>query len=339
VFSPKKIVIIFCAALLISSIFIFPTSAIAIEGAHYNGIYITNVSVSLTDDYGNVTELNPTGAYSLENPSGWPQGLYVEVHNQGNTFLYAGSKYYLSVNITTETYLETKNNYVLGGFSICLKNDCTILENGISNRTGTDSDYNTHTQKAEIEEASYWSGELKGYRNYYDKGIMGMSYSHYTSGMYFQPTVNKSNLLIYLFDIDFEVLTAEEYASQSTLDKEKDEAQSSGNSASEDVGAVMPNDSAGFSNALENFVQAMSTTETECKLSFPALKIPALEGLFPETVLSEESEVTFSKIIALIPEAIMAIIRALTTIGLIVYCFKELYDTISEALTRRKANE
>ena len=122
-------------------------------------------------------------------------------------------------------------------------------------------------------------------------------------------------------------------------ENEKNEANNSGNSAADDVAGVMPNESEGFINALRTFTSAMSTTDTECNITFPGIKIPALEGLFPDTTLLEAQEIDFSQALGLIPEDIMKLIRALTTIGLIVFCFKELYATISEALTRRQSNE
>lgn len=122
-------------------------------------------------------------------------------------------------------------------------------------------------------------------------------------------------------------------------ENEKNEAQGSGNSAADDVTSVMPNKSEGFMNAMQSFVGAMSTTNTDCKIKFPGIKVPALEGFFPDTELLSEQEVDISQAINLIPSAIISLIQAITTVGLIVFCFKELYDTISEALTRRQQNE
>ncbi|MBQ8740617.1 MAG: hypothetical protein IJY79_03600, partial [Clostridia bacterium] len=119
-------------------------------------------------------------------------------------------------------------------------------------------------------------------------------------------------------------------------EQEKQEITDSGNQAT-DAGDSIPNESDGFIDALGTFVDTMSTTSTECSLTFPAIKIPEFAGI-PATTLSEESVVDISAAVGLIPENIMKLIQAITTIGLIVFCFKELYDTISEALTSKKAN-
>lgn len=119
-------------------------------------------------------------------------------------------------------------------------------------------------------------------------------------------------------------------------EQEKQEITDSGNQATDAMDSI-PNESEGFINALGTFVSTMSTTDTACSITFPAIKTPSFAGI-PAATLSEEKEVDFSTAISLIPSDIMRLIQALTTIALIVFCFKELYDTISEALTRKKAN-
>lgn len=119
-------------------------------------------------------------------------------------------------------------------------------------------------------------------------------------------------------------------------EQEKQEISSSGNSAT-DAADTIPNESEGFINALGLFVNTMSTTDTSCSITFPAIKLPSIAGM-PAATLSEEREVDFEDAIGLIPNDVMKLVQAFTTIALIVFCFKELYDTISEALTRKKAN-
>lgn len=122
----------------------------------------------------------------------------------------------------------------------------------------------------------------------------------------------------------------------SLAEQEKQEITDSGNQSTDAMDSI-PNESEGFINALGTFVSTMSTTDTACSITFPAIKTPSFAGI-PAATLSEEKEVDFSTSISLIPSDIMRLIQALTTIALIVFCFKELYDTISEGLTRKKAN-
>lgn len=119
-------------------------------------------------------------------------------------------------------------------------------------------------------------------------------------------------------------------------ENEKNEAQSSGSSGSDDVASAVPDKSAGFTEALSTFVRSMSTTDTECNLTFPALSIPEIAGVIPAANLSAEQNINFSQVVAMIPTSILEIVRALATIALIIYCFKELYSTISYVLTMRR---
>lgn len=119
-------------------------------------------------------------------------------------------------------------------------------------------------------------------------------------------------------------------------ENEKNEANSSGNSASDDLSSAVPDKSAGFTSALSSFVQSMSTTDTKCEIGIPAFIIPKIDGLLPEAKLLDEQKLDFSIAISLIPEAIMKLVQALTTIALIVFSFKELYSTIEYVLTLRR---
>lgn len=199
-----------------------------------------------------------------------------------------------------------------------------------------------------------------GYRVYFE--FAGLDYRYSTEGEYLnQQIINNQNV-----NTDKIISNAEKNASdiqanadknasqiqqnqdentQSIIDNqnqlqenEKAEAQGSGNSAADNVSSAVPDQSAGFISALQTFVKGMSTTDTECTLKVPAIVVPEIPGLFSRTVLIEEQDLSFSQAIKLIPNAILQIVRALTTIGLIVYCFKQLYDTIEYILTMRRGS-
>lgn len=119
--------------------------------------------------------------------------------------------------------------------------------------------------------------------------------------------------------------------------QEHQEIEDSGNQAT-DAADNIPDKSEGFISSLTNFVSAMSTTDTSCSITFPAITTPAIAGI-PSYTLSAEQEVDFSEAISLLPTSIMTLVQSLLTIALIIFAFKELYDTISEALTRRKMSD
>lgn len=114
---------------------------------------------------------------------------------------------------------------------------------------------------------------------------------------------------------------------------EKDEAQQSGEGSVDNVSGAIEDKSAGFISSLGDLIQTMSYTGTECAWKFPAIKLPAIEGVMPEYTLTEEKPIDFEFWVNKIPGQILVLIRSLLTIALIVYCFKELYSTISYVLT------
>lgn len=121
------------------------------------------------------------------------------------------------------------------------------------------------------------------------------------------------------------------------LADEKNQAAAGGNSATDELGSVIPNDSEGFISALQSFVGAMSSTETDCLFTIPQIKIPAVSDIIPDTVLVHETQFDLGQMFEIIPTAIMAVLRALFTIALVCFCFKELYDVIEYVLTLSKS--
>ncbi len=119
----------------------------------------------------------------------------------------------------------------------------------------------------------------------------------------------------------------------SILEQEKDIAENTGQESIDDVTGVIEDKSEGFISALGQLVSAMSYDGTMCAWTFPALKLPAIEGVMPEYVLSEEKPIDFEIWVEKIPANILLLVRSLCTIALIVFCFKELYSTISYVLT------
>lgn len=114
---------------------------------------------------------------------------------------------------------------------------------------------------------------------------------------------------------------------------EKDEAQQSGESSVDDVSGAIEDKSSGFINSLGNLIQTMSYTGTECAWKFPSIKLPAIDGIMPEYKLTDEQPIDFKYWVEKIPSEMLLLIRSILTIALIVYCFKELYSTISYVLT------
>lgn len=116
-------------------------------------------------------------------------------------------------------------------------------------------------------------------------------------------------------------------------EKEKTETQNQGEGSVNDVSGAIEDKSAGFISSIGNLVSAMSYNGTSCAWKFPALKLPAIDGVMSEIKLTDEKPIDFEYWVNKIPSNVLLLVRSVLTIALIVYCFKELYNTISYVLT------
>ena len=119
---------------------------------------------------------------------------------------------------------------------------------------------------------------------------------------------------------------------------EQGAAADQGNSSIDELTGVIPDYSEGFMDALSSFTSAMTYTGTDAKLTIPAVAFPALGSLVPGFQMMDETVVDFGEYVAMMPQNLMLLVQSLLTIALIVYCFKELYGTISYVLTLKGGN-
>lgn len=124
-------------------------------------------------------------------------------------------------------------------------------------------------------------------------------------------------------------------AEQDLYEQEKQDAQQSGDESVDGALESIPNDSDDIISGFDNFLSCMLHTETNCSIEFPALKTPAIMGI-PSYTLTEPTELNFNEFEEIIPKAVMLIVRALLTIALIIFCYKELYSTIQYVVTLKK---
>lgn len=116
-------------------------------------------------------------------------------------------------------------------------------------------------------------------------------------------------------------------------EKEKNETQNQGEGSVNDVSGAIEDKSSGFISSIHNLVSAMSYNGTACAWKVPSIKLPAISGIMDEVKLTDEMPIDFAYWVNKIPANILLLVRSLLTIGLIGYCFKELYNTISYVLT------
>ena len=116
-------------------------------------------------------------------------------------------------------------------------------------------------------------------------------------------------------------------------EKEKNETQSQGEGSVNDVSGAIEDKSSGFVSSIKNLVSAMSYNGTACAWKVPSIKLPAIAGIMDEVKLTDEMPIDFEYWVNKIPSNILLLVRSLLTIGLIGFCFKELYNTISYVFT------
>lgn len=121
-------------------------------------------------------------------------------------------------------------------------------------------------------------------------------------------------------------------------ENEKNEIQDSGNQATESVDDI-PNQSDGFINAMGGLVSAMSYNGTECKWTLPKVEMPKVANIVPKMTLIKEQEIDFGFWVQKMPSNILSLVQAVCTCALIVFCFKELYGTISYVFTLKGGGE
>ena len=122
---------------------------------------------------------------------------------------------------------------------------------------------------------------------------------------------------------------------QGVIDNEKNEAEDSGNKFVDQILDALPDPSTEVLAALKGLTDATSYTGTDAVLPVPALVLPGIDGLFPETVIWEGAELDFGEYMEVVPPALLSLVRSLFTIAIVLFCVYELKGIISYCLTLR----
>lgn len=70
---------------------------------------------------------------------------------------------------------------------------------------------------------------------------------------------------------------------ESIMDQEKEESKSEGNKFVDQILDKLPDPSQGVLQALGNLTSSVGYTGTDATLQIPAIVLPGIDGLFPET--------------------------------------------------------
>lgn len=117
--------------------------------------------------------------------------------------------------------------------------------------------------------------------------------------------------------------------------KNKQEANTEGNDNINQATSALTNalPIASISDAIKPLITACSYNGITSVWSFPALKIPAIQGLFGEMQLSEQQNFDLCAFAdQYIPDELLSIIRAVMTILLIVWAIREVMNLLSNLL-------
>lgn len=120
---------------------------------------------------------------------------------------------------------------------------------------------------------------------------------------------------------------------QGVIDKENEKAESSGNKFVNQILDKLPDPSTEVLGSLKGLTDSMAYTGTDCKLKIPALVIPAVDGLFPETEIWGGTEFSFSDYLSFLPPTLLTVVQSLFTIAIVLYCVYELKDIIAFIFT------
>ena len=123
---------------------------------------------------------------------------------------------------------------------------------------------------------------------------------------------------------------------QGVIDNEKNEAEDAGNKFVDQILDALPDPSTEVLAALKGLTDATSYTGTDAVLPIPALVLPGIAGLFPETVIWEGAELDFGEYMEVVPPSLLSLVRSLFTIAIVLFCVYELKGIISYCLTLRE---
>ena len=124
---------------------------------------------------------------------------------------------------------------------------------------------------------------------------------------------------------------------QDVIDKEEEKAESEGNKFVDQILDALPDPSADVLAALKSLTDATAYTGTDAVLYIPAIVLPGVDGLFPETEIWGGTAFDFGESVAMLPPTLLTLVQALFTIAIVLYCVYEFKGIISYCLTLRES--
>jgi len=123
---------------------------------------------------------------------------------------------------------------------------------------------------------------------------------------------------------------------QGVIDNEKEESKGEGNKFVDQILDALPDPSQDVLAALEGLTDATAYTGTDAVLPIPAIVLPGIDGLFPETEIWGGTEFDIGSYVQLLPPTLLTLVQSLFTIAIVLFCVYELKGIISYCLTLRE---
>lgn len=124
---------------------------------------------------------------------------------------------------------------------------------------------------------------------------------------------------------------------QGIIDNEKEESKGEGNKFVDQILDALPDPSTDVLAALKGLTDATAYTGTDAVLPIPAIVLPGIDGLFPETEIWGGAQFDFGEYISMLPSTLLTLVQSLFTIAIVLFCVYELKGVISYCLTLRES--
>lgn len=186
----------------------------------------------------------------------------------------------------------------------------------------------------------YLTTTIDSYTNNFDGKVLG--YHIYGDCYQFVKNYNRADVNFTVIHDDSASEVTQQLileAIQSSGEKEKTEAETGSQSSQSEAQNALPDNSGSLINGVGGFISGMSYNGTDCKWTFPAVSLPAISGVMDAVQLTGQKDITFSDFLNVIPDNILTIMRAICSVAVIVFGFKEFYSTIEYVLTLRGGSD
>ena len=124
---------------------------------------------------------------------------------------------------------------------------------------------------------------------------------------------------------------------QDVIESEKEESKGEGNKFVDQILDALPDPSTDVLAAFKSLTDATAYTGTDAVLPIPAIVLPGIDGLLPETEIWEGTEFDFGDYLGFIPSSLLTLVQSLFTIAIVLFCVYELKGIISYCLTLRES--